>query len=66
MSMVAILLSKRDSCIAVAIAAGLLAGKILESPCEKAIFLIGAASIPRIISESRTTATGRFITKRAV
>ena len=49
-----------------AIAAGFDAGSIRESPCENAMFLRGAAKIPKTIRAKRTTATGRFITIRAV
>ena len=37
-----------------------------ESPCENLMFAIGAANMPMIISDSKTTAVGRFITIRAV
>ena len=57
---------KRSEIIFEAKAAELLAGKTLESTCEKTISLIGAAKTERITKESTTTATGLRITNRAV
>ena len=49
-----------------AIAALLLAGRARLSISENTIFLIGAAKIAKTIKDKVTTATGRFMTKRAV